>query len=622
MCGILGSVNLRLSNKQLDLLDHRGPEYKRLDHITENNIDLFLGHTRLAIIDVSSAGNQPMVNPSNNDVIVFNGELYNHSELRNEINFKKFRSHSDTETLLHFLGQNSEAKLHKLNGIFSFCHYSRDKNELLLARDPFGVKPLYYFWDGVRFVFSSELKVIVDAVPNLEVSEKHMFSFLKLRYNPSPETLYKNVYKLRPGHFIKFDLSNSTLSEQKLYSYIPKKVEYSEEDALEIYDTKLRAAIKRQLLSDVPIAFMLSGGVDSALVAHLAQEITGEKYAAYTAGYKEITDIDEMSDGKRSADLLGMSHRPVLIDNTDFIQNLSDFVKIIEEPLGSQSITPMFHLSQAIHQDEYKVVMSGQGVDEVWAGYKKYNYQDLMEKFPHLPYNKLPFINSILRGDQKRRALNTVSSRTRLRRFIETCSIMDNSLLKRLLKKEYLFEHEKEIENLFSYTMDTYELNGMDASDALMSFDTRMNLSDDLLLYTDKISMKHSLEVRVPFLDIELVKAAEQFNHKHKMSRVDNKILHKKLAERYLPKEIIYRKKQGFSTPRKKWFKEEIGNELESMMINSKGMFNDLFDKKEVSKLFYLHRSSKENYEKQIYQLVCLYFWLQHFHDDKSWMTA
>jgi len=618
MCGILGSVNQRLSKEQLNLLHHRGPEYSRLDQISDQGVELSLGHTRLSIIDTSELGNQPMKNNSNGDIIVFNGELYNHLDLRKELDFKNFRSHSDTETLLHYIGEFNHTKLNNLNGIFSFCHYSKEKNELLLARDPFGVKPLYYYWDGKRLVFSSELKVIRSAITDLELDENHLFSVLKLRYNPSPETLYKNVFKLRPGHFIRFDLSNSSISEQKLYSYIPKKEKISEGEALEQYDYKLKAAVKRQLLADVPIAFMLSGGVDSALVAHLARDVTGDIYDGYTAGYSDVTEIDEMKDGKRSAELLGLSHKPVLIDNVNFIEDLSKFIEIIEEPLGSQSITPMYHLSKAIHDDGFKVVMSGQGVDEPWGGYPKYNLQNIMEKFPHLPYNKVPFIHTLLKGDKNRRALNTLSATTRLDRFMETCSVYDDNLLKPLLKKNIYSDQQKGINDLFQYTMDTYQLDNMEASDALMSFDTRMNLSDDLLLYTDKISMYHSLEVRVPYLDVELVRLVEQFDHQHKITRGENKILHKKLAEKYLSKEIIYRKKKHFATPRNKWFKGQIGKELESMMISSKGVFSDIFEQSEISRLFKLHRTEKVNLEKQIYQLICVYFWLNHFYESNE----
>ena len=613
MCGILGSVNFELTDSELNLLKHRGPEYQRMDKFNCNDVPVCLGHTRLAIVDVSESGNQPMNNDLVGSMLIFNGEIYNHMDLRSEYSQFEYLSHSDSETLLKAFDQSNVNILNRLNGIFAFCHYNSIDQELVLARDPFGVKPIYYLWDGRRFIFSSELKVIRSALDNLELKDENIETFLKLRYNPSPETLFKNVYKVRPGHYIKFDLKRNTLSEQIFYSYRPKKSVYSFEHALETYEQKLLKAVERQLLSDVPISIMLSGGVDSALVAQIAKQITGENYSSYTAGFDEITDIDEVGSAARSAEIIGLKHVPVIIHQSDFIEDLARFIEIIEEPLGSQSITPMFHLAKNIHQDGYKVVLSGQGVDEPWGGYPKYNLQNLMGMMPSLPYNSIPFVFELFKGDKSRRALNTMSKKSRSERFIETCSVLDDRFLKNLMNEYHSERTEANLNKHFEYALDTYGLNGMSESDALMAFDTRMNLSDDLLLYTDKIAMYHSLEVRVPFLDVELMEFAESVKSNLKVSLKNNKILHKKFAEKYLPKEIVHRKKQHFATPRKKWLKEETGKHIESLMINDEGYFSELFNKKAITSLFSQHRTGKQNYEKQIYQLVSIYFWMRSF---------
>lgn len=615
MCGILGSVNLDLTDSELNLLKHRGPEYQRLERFRCNDVTVCLGHTRLAIVDVSESGNQPMTNEATGNQVIFNGEIYNHNDLRSIYTELKFNSHSDTETLLKGLDQAGAAVLPKLNGIFAFCHYNRLRQQLLIARDPFGVKPVYYFWDGRRFVFSSELKVIRSAIKDLELNEKNIETFLKLRYNPSPETLFKNVYKLRPGHYIKFDLNNGSLSEQIFYSFTPKKSDYTMEEAMGMYELKLVKAVERQLLSDVPISIMLSSGVDSALVAQIAKNLTGEVYSSYTAGYDELTAIDEVAGAKRSAEIIGLKHVPVIIPKSDFVDDLAKFVEIIEEPLGSQSVIPMFHLANRIHSDGYKVVLSGQGVDEPWGGYPKYNLQNLMGRFPSLPYSSIPFVFSLFKGDKSRRALNTMSKKERSARFIETCSVLDDRLLKKLVRNYDPDRNERNLSRHFEYTLDTYGLCSFSDADALMAFDARMNLSDDLLLYTDKISMYHSLEVRVPFLDIELMQFAESVRSNLKTTINKNKILHKKFAEKYLPAEIVYRKKLHFGTPRKKWLKEDTGHRIEELMISDTGFFSNYFDRSELTRLFADHRRGKENYEKQIFQLVCIYFWIKSFVD-------
>lgn len=615
MCGILGSVNVYLDNSDLDLINHRGPDYQELQSFQTGDQQLFLGHTRLSIVDLSPSGNQPMHTNDELGSIVFNGEVYNHKEFKSKVKEQTYRGHSDTETVLNALHENGEKAISWFNGIFAFCYFDKRTNKLLLARDPFGVKPLYYFFDGKRFLFSSELKFVAKHVDNKEISEENLYTFLKLRYNPSPQTLFKNIKKLQPGHYIELDLNNMRLSIPERYAYQPnKEVKMSEADALALYEEKLLKAVERQLMADVPISFLLSGGVDSALVTQLANKAAGKTgFDSFTAGYSFDTEVNEIEDAKISSQFLNTNYNEVIIEKQDFLSYLPKFISIIEEPLGSQSIVPMFYLAEAIKNAGFKVVMSGQGVDEPWGGYPKYNYQNLFEAVPSLPYNKIGLLKNIAKGDKRRRGLNSISESNRTKRFVETCSVLDDNLLASLVSKPSILNNKLIVESIFDETLTNYDLNNRDAISALMSFDARMNLSDDLLLYTDKISMYHSLEVRVPFLDVELVEAIETIPSKFKAGPKKNKYLHKKLAEKYLPNEIIYRKKKHFATPRKEWFKEDLGRTLEDLMINDKGIFGDVFNKKSISEIYGIHRSSKVNYEKQIYQLVCIYFWLDNF---------
>lgn len=616
MCGFLGGINVDVKPEILSLISHRGPDHQHLEIVNEGKQKVILGHTRLSIIDLSAAGNQPMVSDCGNYMLVYNGEIYNHLELRKKLNNVHFKGHCDTETILYYLKEFGIEGVKDFNGIFAFALLDKKKKKLFLARDPFGIKPLYYSYNNNQICFSSELKVILRLVKDADLSYEHLFTFLKLRYNPSPQTLFKNIFKLEPGHYMDINIKDLSVSKPEFYSYIPEKNDkISENDALEQYDQLLNQAVKRQLLSDVPISILLSGGIDSALLTSIALKISGDNFKTYTAGYTIDTDINELEDARVSAEILGTEHSEILIEQDDFYNFLPRFIEIIEEPLGSQSIIPMYYLSENIHKDGFKVVLSGQGVDEPWGGYPKYNPQHLFDIMPNHVFKKMPFLKKFAKSDRFRRAMNAISESDRLMRFIEVCSVCDDDFLANLMNEQHLDSYNNVVKDLFKHRFEYLCLEQFKATDALMFFDTRMNLSDDLLLYTDKISMHHSLEVRVPFLDIELMKFVESLPFKYKVDLFSNKKLHKKLAQKYLPKKIIYRKKKHFATPRKQWFKTSMGKRYEEMMLDNSGIFSQLFNKRFISQIFEEHRNGKVNYEKQLYVLICIYLWLDKFVD-------
>jgi len=611
MCGILGTINLDFNDETLQLLHHRGPDATGLLKFFISDNRVTFGHTRLSIIDLSEAGSQPMESNDRNYAIIFNGEIYNHLDLREKLKEIKFRGHSDTETILYYIAKFGFDAVKDLNGIFAFAFLDKNKKANAKIPYPFGVKPLYYSFRNASVAFSSELKTILKLMPQNEINTNHLYTFLRLRYNPSPQTLYKNIYKLEPGHFLKIDLTKVSPTKPVFYSYVPQANNtITELEALEQYDLLLNQAVKRQLLSDVPISILLSGGVDSALLACLAQKVSGEKFTTYTAGYQINTEVNEREDAAFTARWLGSDHKEVIIEENDFLENLPTFIKIIEEPLGSQSIVPMYYLAQAIHKDGFKVALTGQGVDEPWGGYPKYNPQAFFENAPSRFLSMFSGLGKNIKKDQWKRAFNSITEPNCLKRFVATCSVFDNQDVHDLTNGNFNQQHAAELEQLFNYRFEQLKLTSQNVSNALMAFDARMNLSDDLLLYTDKISMHHSLEVRVPFLDVELVKFVESLPYNFKVTLFKNKILHKKLAEKYLPKEIIYRKKKHFATPRKEWFKTNIGKKYEDMMCGDKSTFGNIFKKEYIHQLFHAHRTGKVNYEKKIYLLVNVYYWL------------
>ncbi|MCH8902292.1 MAG: asparagine synthase (glutamine-hydrolyzing) [Bacteroidetes bacterium] len=619
MCGILGTVNQTFDHEVLNLIQHRGPDSSAIQSFKVAGVSITYGFTRLSIQDLSEAGDQPMISEDGDHAIIFNGEIYNHLDLKKQLTDVRFRGHSDSETILYCLRKFGINIIKEFNGIFALSYLDKRNEKLYLVRDPFGIKPLYYrFEDGV-LSFSSELKTLLHLHPGSDLDYDNLYTFLKLRYNPSPQTLFKQIKKLEPGHFVVYDLKNKSLGIPKFYSYVPESQnKISEEEALEGYDQHLNKAIERQLLSDVPISILLSGGVDSALLTCIAQQKSTDKFSTYTAGFSTESEANEHEDARRTAEILGTDHHEVIVEEEDFFEYLPKFIKIIEEPLGSQSIVPMYYLAEAIHGDGFKVTLSGQGVDEPWGGYAKYNLQNLFDNSPNKLLSNFKFLKRYFKEDKVRRGFNSITESDRVKRFIETCSVYDEQFLGKITSQEFLMNKEQVVEDIFNHKFDYLSLNSFDASNALMYFDTRMNLPDDLLLYTDKISMHHSLEVRVPFLDIELMKFVESLPGKHKVSLFGNKKLHKKLSEKYLPKEIIYRKKKGFRTPRKEWFKTDLGHKYEEMLMEDKGIFGDVFDREQVSEMFKMHRNQKVNYEKQIYLLINLYYWLQIFVENKN----
>ena len=619
MCGIAGSINIQLTKENLSKMNHRGPDSMGLNEYHSNSNQIYLGQTRLSIIDLSDAGFQPMSDSSNKFTILMNGEIYNHEELRKELSEYQFKGHSDTETVLYYLTKFGISGVKKLNGIFAICFFDHQNSKLYLARDPFGIKPLYYFKKNNQLAFASEIRIITDIIGNQVIDEECLYNYLRIRFCPSPLTLQKGILKLEPGHYLEFDLTKENfLPIKKFYSYIPTKNQNIKfDEALEEYDFLVREGIKRQLMSDVPIAIMLSGGVDSALLAHLAQEISGNKFDTFSVGFNLNTGANELIDAAETAKWLGSNHHELILTEDNFKNNSSELIKMLEEPVGSQSLYPFYHLTEEINKKGFKVALSGQGVDEAMSGYKRYNFQNIFDEYATPTWKILKLVSPFIKNDKIRRGMNAISEKNRAKRYIESYSFFEKKQLKTIFKSADFLDgiyENKLLENLEEKAK-IYDLNTKNGLDYMLMLDTRLALTDDLLLYTDKLSMQHSLEVRVPFLDIELMKFVETLPSEYKSNLKENKILHKKLAEKYLPKEIIYRKKKGFFIPRNEWYKSESGATFMNQIANDKSKFSELINKDSVIKMFNDHRAGKYNYEDQIYSIMNLYYYITNNQD-------
>jgi asparagine synthase (glutamine-hydrolysing) len=609
MCGILGSFNCIINNKAINSIRHRGPDSQDVYQYK----NLSLGHVRLSIVDLSSAGSQPMHSENERFTLIFNGEIYNHLDLRKRLSFKNFRGRSDTETILYYLQEFGIESVKDFNGIFALALLDKQLNKLYIVRDPFGVKPLYYYKKADKVIsFSSEIKPLFALGAEKEFNYSLLSTYLKLRYVPAPNTLFKNIYKVATASILVVDVESQSIIEEKPFHSIPvQNKSISKEEALEEYDFLLKNAVKRQLMGDVPVSMLLSGGVDSALLAKLIKDVSNINIKTYTGGY-HLNDntINELDDAEESAKILGVENEKVIIAESSFNQIFPELIKNIEEPLGSTSIFPIHFLAKQIHKDGFKITLTGQGVDEPWGGYRRYNPQQSIETLNSLPIPFLSALKKKIKNDGVRRAINAIEKKERAQRFNESYSLFDDTMLKRLLKSK----NDKNLSvEVIKDKLNLYGLESRNAVEAMMILDARMNLSDDLLLYTDKISMQHSIETRVPFLDIELMAFAESLPSNLKVDLFKNKYLHKKLAEKHLPKNIIYRKKRGFYAPTKKWFEGQTGLALEEQMLSDTGLFNQLFNKEEIRNYFTQHRQKKVNYEKQLFLLSSFYYWTKVF---------
>ena len=613
MCGILGSINYLFDETNLDLIKHRGPDDFGINSFDINNHKVMFGQRRLSIIDLSSAGHQPMRSKCENYSIIFNGEIYNHEELRKELPTDIiFNGHSDTETILYYLIHFGIERISDLNGIFAISFLDKKEEKLFLARDPFGVKPLYYFEDSKGLIFSSEIRPIKSLLKNLELNKNTLASLLRLRYNTSPDTLYNQIKKILPGHYHSIDLKSNKIVSVKQYFArdIPKKRTEKKSVLINQYGIELEKAVKRQLLSDVEVGILLSGGIDSAIIAFLAKKHYKGTLKAFTIGFEGDFDEDEINDAAETAKFLGIEHHVKKISFSDFLGLIKECSRIVEEPLATTSMIPMYYLSK-LAAEKVKVVLTGQGADEPLGGYTRYKSEIIRKKIP-LVFRKFikPLIHLFnIRNEKVLRGANSIGIEDAIDRFLASYEIFSPEEINSLISTEDTISKNRI--NHFYKILGC--VNFGNSCEKMMAIDTRMNLSDDLLNYTDKITMNFSIECRVPMLDIELVRFIESLPIEMKLNNKQTKIIHKEFAKTILPDSIINRPKKGFQSPTTKWFRDEMPT-LKEILLDNNSTFSKLFNITSVAKILKQHVEGF-NKEKQIFLLLSIYYWLE-FNED------
>jgi asparagine synthase (glutamine-hydrolysing) len=606
MCGVLGSIGIQVTQKDVENLRHRGPDNYCKKVLRVGRHDMHIAHTRLAIQDLTPTGNQPMWSIGKQSIISFNGEIYNHGNLRKKIPHVKFKGDGDAETLVNYLDQFSPNKLNDLNGIFSFALAWPKQGRVVLVRDPYGVKPLYYAITSNGVVFSSELRSItsyIEKVPDM----KAVSILLRMRYVPSPLTLLQGVKKLRPGHYLEIDCRERSLQINEYPYIIPEyKESYNKrwDGTVEQFGLAIESAIDRQMISDVEIGVFLSGGVDSAIVAALAQRNATKKIKAFTVGFEGGGQACEIEDAAETAKIIGLDHHVIRINFDEFLTKLKYIIDVIEEPLATTSVIPLYSLAE-LSSKYVKVVLSGQGADESMGGYARY-WGELVGNI--IPRKLFRYAEQCGLGNTKNiqisRAVCSLSETDDIRRFLQIYSVFSEQDILRLIGSS-----ENMSKQLIEYSYQLYGLSQCSQSvERMMSLDMRMGLSDDLLLYTDKITMAHSIECRVPLLDLELVKLIESMSLKARVSLLGGKRIFKKYANTILPKAIAKRKKRGFNSPTNIWLKNR--ELLFEQLCNSNNVITNWISKSTISSIIDEYVAGYRP-DSQIFLLLVLHYWFE-----------
>ncbi len=617
MCGICGQFNYKsnapadpvLLEEMTGRLKHRGPD----DEGYYISGPIGLGFRRLSIIDLEG-GRQPMPDESETVWVVFNGEIYNFPEMRKELEGlgRRFKTSSDTEVIVNGYMEWGIDVLDRLNGMFALAIWDVKERQLMLARDRMGIKPLYYMLDESRILFASEVRSILASFKTKpEPDEASVYLFLRYRYTPSPFTVFKGINKLAPG--TRLIVKDKSVKVERWWGFKPSPIDplpdegSAEEELASIY----RRAVKRHLLSDVKLGLLLSGGLDSGLLLALMNE-SGEGWHTYTAGFGKGFCNDEVKAAKDTARALNAPNFSVELDKEAFEDTLSGFIPILEEPIASSSIVPMYHLCKRARHD-VKVALMGQGPDELFGGYRRHigvhygrHWRSLPGWFRRLSSFGLSYIP---RNEPVRRALYSLDKDDRFERYRQVFSVLPDGLASALFKDGALPPDADE--RIFESWKGLYPLmEGTDELGGLQFLEVRSSLPDELLLYADKLSMAHGLEVRVPYLDKEIVEFAERLPSSFKVRNASGKRLHKRVCRRLLPKEVLRRKKLGFETPVDGWLRR-MGSGMMDRLMDDKALVYRFLRPEAVHALAEEHGSGRSDYSKTLFSLAVLEEWMR-----------
>ena len=621
MCGIAGMVTISGSfdagivRRMAEALTHRGPD----DHGFWADEHCALGHRRLAIIDLSPAGRQPMANSDGSLQITFNGEIYNYQQLRRELESEgyTFCTQTDTETILHAYDKWGDDCVSHLRGMFAFGLWDARRRRLLLARDRTGKKPLFYAQLGDRLLFASELQALLTC-PDIPRAINHsaIDTYLSYGYIPAPDTGFSHINKIQPGYTLVFNLDNAKPEIKRYWSlsYQPK-LKISEDEACQVLRETLTEAVRLRMISDVPLGAFLSGGIDSSIVVGLMAGLSSKPVKTFSIGFKEAA-YDETSHARRIAEKWGTEHHEFIVE-PDALSILPMLVRHFGEPYADSSAIPTFYVAQMTRQ-HVTVALNGDGGDESFAGYERYMANDMAGRMQSIPgvaiaagalYGLIPD------------SVNPKSSLRRARRFL---SVASQPMAERYGRWLTYFTAENKrdlysvdfINSLGKNSNDWYErlfveFESLGPIDGAMAADVASYLPYDLLVKVDITSMANSLEARSPFLDHEVMELAARFPVNLKYKDRQLKYLLKKTFPDLLPPENVNRRKMGFGVPVGDWFRGPLRDLLNDTLGSGDARTRDWLNQVEVRRLIDEHVTSRRDHAFQLWNLLMLELWLR-----------
>lgn len=585
MCGIAGIWSISAdSESAASLMEemtqrqvHRGPDTGGI--IRCKNV--YLGHRRLSIIDLDSRSNQPIKDLSGNYFLIFNGEIYNYLELKTQLKSRydiSFTTTSDTEVLLYGLKHEGENFIQKLNGFFAFAFYDTLKNEILLARDRYGIKPLYYSDQKNHFLFASELKSVIKGIEHVSIDQQSLFNYLQLSYIPAPNTIVKEVKKLEPGYLLSI---NSKGIKKRSYYKVDLPEKYEQHIGVGAFREKLKDSVELRLRADVPVGTFLSGGLDSSVISLLASR-KREKISAFSVGFPDQPFYDESPDAKKIADQLQLNHHVLELTESDIDSQVGAILDSFDEPFADSSAI-LVNLISKFAREHVKVVLSGDGADEIMGGYNKHRamLHSLDKNFINFFLRSGSHALSLFPESRSKASLNQIR---KLKRYAKG--------LKLPLTDRYeqwaSFTEKQEVQKLLREDVKGHDLDiSIDPEDfnSVLKADMKLVLANDMLHKVDLMSMRHSLEVRVPFLDHNLVDYLFTVPASEKLDKKSGKNIMRKAFEKDFPSAFFTKKKKGFEAPLVHWLAGPLKSLREELLNIDLLEKQNLFNPVEIKRL-------------------------------------
>jgi asparagine synthase (glutamine-hydrolysing) len=626
MCGIFGFVVLEGAPPDLQLLEsmgnsivHRGPD--DAGYFISGGVGL--GIRRLSIIDLSS-GHQPIFNEDRTKVIVFNGEVYNFRELRRCLEEKghAFSTSTDTEVILHLYEEKGDSCVEDLVGMFAFAIWDERKRRLFIARDRFGEKPLHYFWDGRRLVFGSEIKsLLCDLSIGRELDWEAVGDYFTFMNTIAPRTIFRGIKKLPPGHRMILEggrLATNRYWEYNLTSEQDKGEVFYRETVLE----RFKEAVKAQLVSDVPLGAFLSGGIDSSAIVALMSQVSGP-VKTFSIGFMEDS-YDELEYAREIARIFGTEHSEYVL-KPDAVDSVQEIIWHLDEPFADPSAIPTYFVSK-IAREQVTVALSGDGGDELFAGYPGYRAEQMLNRAAAFPrWIRRGFTERILKNLP---SLPWASANYKIERLKRIMARVEMLPAERFFSRHTLFTEEEKRVLLCAEAVDggavkdTHEyLAGVDVPpgddpiNVMLALDANIYLPNDMLVKVDRMSMAHSLEVRAPFLDYRLAETVASLPSKYKVSGSTTKYIFRKAMEGILPESVLKRGKKGFSVPLEVWFRGDLAGFASEVLLDERTGRRGYLNLPEVDGVLKSHANRKADRSGQIWALVVFEMWCRLFLD-------